>query len=767
MNIPHRALLSAVPAVALAVCSCPPPAAAQGEESRDDPAAHIVAQRQVIASLRAQIDQKPDDPQLWEALLIAAPMSAMMEANLSAGAGETDPGLAARLAQQAFDAVIAEWRSRRPNDAGPYVAEARRMPSGKARDDELLALATRFPEDPAALAPAVEVLRGRGELARVTELLTAFVERHPGDWRGYRLLVGHRQVEGNRTAAMELLARWLDAHPADPRALALLAGTTGGVASSTELRARMAAALPALAELPASAELGQVCHYLAQGDDPSWLEFAETCAQKLLTTATPGLAEQGQNLLAHVAARRRDPARTDELLASLQPSARLEFACAYASQLAASEECDEAVRVLRQVATLRDPRTDAPGQISSYLHLCSANYAAREMLVDLVANASAPELGRQLPSWAPKYNGRYAQDLPLDRLVPLLEARLQKEGISDGLARALDLVYAVGGWSEKRAPLLRRLVATGLEIDDPWRVAEVAEREVAAGRADSATELLEPWVRSHPGDSRAFRQLTELYFTTGKPDRAVTLASQVLTATKEDSIAAEAHWVLARAAVLGRRSEEASRHYLAALAGTHDPRALGCEYLRFLVSTSRDTRPIVAAAEDLCDRQSFRQQSAPDECVAGLLAEELGLVAEADPFWQRALEKAPGSVALYGRAARAAEKGGDLPRAEKLLRQRIGIDPHDEAAWAELGLLFMRTSRVEPHRNVLAEAERALGSPSLLLLDQHATLLLERGEARQAIDLLLQMKKLRPDLQYIDAKLRDAYQLLGEKGGRP
>jgi Flp pilus assembly protein TadD len=132
-------------------------------------------------------------------------------------------------------------------------------------------------------------------------------------------------------------------------------------------------------------------------------------------------------------------------------------------------------------------------------------------------------------------------------------------------------------------------------------------------------------------------------------------------------------------------------------------------------------------------------------------------------YLEGALDLAPQKPELLGAMATALAEGGDSGRAEKLLRQRIALDPKEESGWSELGMAIARDGDVAAHLRVVQEAERAMGKPAMTLRTQHARLQLQVGDGRGAAATLLEMLRLRPELGYLDRYLREAYRKVGEE----
>lgn len=400
--------------------------------------------------------------------------------------------------------------------------------------------------------------------------------------------------------------------------------------------------------------------------------------------------------------------------------------------------------------------------IASGIQWCSELFAARELYVGLFEKAPAESLPRLIVAWRTRVNGRYVQDLPVDRLVPIVERRWAGAKGDPAIAETLDLLYEAGGLREERRAMLLSEGAQGRWPGDPRRLVEFAEEEILAGDPEVGVDLLAGALARSPDDPRAFRAFTEGLLVLDRQGEARAQADRGL-ASESPAIRALAHLALARLAMRDGNVDAALPHYRAAVDSSEsaDEVRERSDELFFVLALAGRENQIPAIAEELCAGRHLRASGQSVETCVGAALGRAGEVPAAARYFANALEEGPQKPELYTDAARALAAADDRAGAERMLRERIALDPANEAGWAELGLVLLQAEDVAAHARVVAEAERALGAPSMMLRYQSAKLQLATGDARGAIETLLAMKKLRPDLDYYDDLLREAYVRLG------
>jgi tetratricopeptide (TPR) repeat protein len=306
---------------------------------------------------------------------------------------------------------------------------------------------------------------------------------------------------------------------------------------------------------------------------------------------------------------------------------------------------------------------------------------------------------------------------------------------------------------------MRSEIAAGRWPANLQRVVALAEAADERGDTASAIDLLRAASLHAPGDAQIFGALLELLLSADRSDEAATLARTGATSDDPWKRSA-AHLTLARLALEEGRLEEAIASYLQALDGDVADREIADE-LFFVLAYSGQQNRFAAIAEELCRSHGLRESAqSPEECVAQAY-QRSGQAPGAAKYLEPALAKAPQKpqVLVDLAAAKAAE--GDLRGAERALRDRVALDPSEEGAWAELGLLFFRAGDLPGLLAVVAEAERSLGRHSSMLRHQQAKLMLAQGDGRGAAKALLDLRRANPDAWLDENLLRQAYAAVG------
>ena len=706
-----------------------------------------------LTAVRLATQEQPASFEAWTYRLAIESMSAAMEAS---AAGDADPGAAGERRSRE---ILTEWKAARPRDAGPYLVEIYRQPDSPARQAQVLALAERFPGDPVAFEHALRIRTERGELDDAARALESFVETHPEVARGYALLAAHYERNGNRPAAHEVTLEWMTRFPGDAAAFSGWLRTGAGELSTAALEGAVARLLPALLAQPLTTETLQLCQNLGDRQEPGVATSAQACIEQIAERATnPEVRRAAARTLLSLAAKGGDWERALAGLETLPADERLAASWSLASHLRLPQDCPRLIALCERLSTLSSENRDVATEVAGFLHRCSDVFEARELYVGLFASARAERLPQLVFTWRSQVNGRLVHDLPLDRLLPVLRRRWAAAPGDPGIAEALDLVYEAAGLRVERLELLRSEGAQGRWPRNALRLIELAE-EVAGEDPGLAVELLRGALVRSPGDSRVFRALADLLLLLDRTDEVQTLAERGL-ASDDAFFRGSAHWSLARLAVRKEQLDPALDHYQQAIDSGGAVREIADELFYVLALGDREDR-IPAKAEALCAGSGLRESGESAEaCVAAALARS-GQVPQSARYLEGALAKAPQKPEVLDDLARALAASGDVAGAERVMRQRIALDPANEGGWAGLGLVLLQAEDVESHTRVLAEAERVLGAPSLLLRYQHAKLQLTTGDARGAIETLLAMKKLRPELDDYDDLLREAYGRLG------
>ena len=684
-------------------------------------------------------------------------MSALMKnGSVSAEAGQAAAG-------RRFQELLAEWKAKRPDDGGPYLLEIYRDPDRTTRPERVLALAERFPDDPVVLQHATRILAERGELARVVEALESFVESHPNEPRGYALLAAHYEANGNRPAALEAAEAWLENFPNDAAALSIWVRTGGADVSGDEIERRLTEALPRLVQARPDAELFQLCRTLAERKESALAASANDCIGTIAERGeTPELRKQAALEILSKSATGGDWEGTLAALESLPVDERLAATSTIVARLRLPADCGRAVELYAPLVGSKSEQRDVASEIASGLHRCDSHFAARQLYVRLFEVAPAPSLPQVALRWRVRVSGRLVQNIPVAEVLAVLRRRWAASPGDPHLAEALDLVLEAGGMQAERVALLRSEGAEGRWPHNTRRLVELAESEAMRGDAAAAVDLLRGAVERSPGDSRPFGALVELLLVLDRDAEAGSVAERGLK-SEVAPIRATSELTLARLAVRSGDFDAAVARYEGALAaGTAVDREVAGE-LFYVLAESGGANRIAGLAEHLCARDGLRESGqSVDACAAAALARS-GERPMSIRYFERALDRAPQKPDLLGEMASALAEDGEGGRAERLLRERIALDPKDEAGWAELGMSISREADVAAHLRITYEAERAIGRPAMTLRTQHARLQLATGDARGAAATLLEMLRLRPELGYLDTYLREAYRKVGEE----
>jgi tetratricopeptide (TPR) repeat protein len=725
---------------------------ASAEETPPSPGAELEAARQATRT-------NPASFEAWTRRLALESMAAVIE--------DRSPTEADRVAagERRMREILAEWKAARPHDGGPFLMEIYRGPDTAARPARILALAERFPGDPVVIEHASRTLDEQGKATQAADLIEGFVEAHPDVARGYEMLAARYEMNGNRAAANEVATDWMSRFPADAAALSSWL-RTAGAESSAAVEGTVARALPAILEGQLAEPAWELCTALSRRKERGVAAAGETCMEEVAERgATAGLREiAARELLARAAASGSEGSAAPAIAAirELPPGKRLAAVKALASKLRPPQDCARIVALFEALGEETGAGGELEETIAREIQWCSELFPARELYVRLFTTAPPESLRRLIVAWRTRVDGQYVQDLPVDRLLPVVERRWAERKGDAEIAEALDLLYEAGGRRAERRALLLSEGAQGRWPRDPRRLVELAEEEILAGDPEAGVELLEGALSRSPDDSRAFRAASEALMLLDRDREAQSLAERGL-ASESRAIRSLAHLALARLAMRDENVDAALTHYRAAIdssesAGDVRQRA---DELFFVLGLAERKERIPALAEELCAGSSLREAGPSVESCVGAALARAGDPPAAARYFEAALEEGPQKPGLYNDAARALAAAGDVAGAERALRERIALDPANEAGWAELGLVLLQAKDVDGHARVVVEAERTLGAPSMMLRYQKAKLQLATGDPRGAAETLLAMQKLRPDLRHLDALLDEAYRELG------
>lgn len=229
-----------------------------------------------------------EQPASFDAWMQRAAIESMQAVMQSATSGEADPQAAG---ERRFREILAEWKAARPRDGGPYLAEISREPDSPARQQKVLDLAARFPDDPAMVEHASRTLDEQGKATQAADLIEAFVETHPDVARGYELLEARYEQNGNRPAANDVATDWLTRFPGDAAALSSWL-RTAGAESSGAVEGTVARALPVILEGRLTEPVWELCTTLSRRKEQGVAASGEACMEEVAARgATPALRE--------------------------------------------------------------------------------------------------------------------------------------------------------------------------------------------------------------------------------------------------------------------------------------------------------------------------------------------------------------------------------------------------------------------------------------------------------------------------------------------
>src|SRR5260370_941446 len=184
------------------------------------PAAPTIEQRQrQIAELRAAAHQHLEDAQFWSALILAEVVLERTRAQAAAGGAPVDEAAAAARSQQIARRIFAEWKQAAPESAAPYLASLQAEVPPEQRDDYVLGLLDRFPDDAKVLARSLKILARREQGQRAAELVEGALGRHPERTEAWQRAVRFYEEQRNAARLRALAGAWLDRQPASAGAL--------------------------------------------------------------------------------------------------------------------------------------------------------------------------------------------------------------------------------------------------------------------------------------------------------------------------------------------------------------------------------------------------------------------------------------------------------------------------------------------------------------------------------------------------------------------
>ncbi len=769
-------LASAIAVASLLSClgvSSPLPAQEPAEPSIEQA---IAQQEAGLAEIRRRLREHPEDGQTWRGLLMMEGMLAMMRHNAVALGTPFPQADSSALRQR----ILGEWKAARPGDGEPFLAEIENSGlQGAPREEAVLELVRRFPEQAGVLKAGAQVLRGRGEHQAATEMVEGYLARHPEDAEAYALVVQHHLAQENGGRARAVLGEWMARFPQDLRALESWLRSSAAAADPEAARG----AIERLATLPpANQETVGLCGQLLNALGGRYRTNALACLRGVAERgeADEKVRSQAYESLLRGAALAGDWALVDSAIEGVAAKRRAPALLSAAQWLTTSaysdhgENCPLVIALAERARTLAVAAGSLPDTASSLadaLEPCAGDPRAESIVLDLFATADGSTLLNVWGSSATRVvRGSLSEwhtELPLGKVAAVLERRLREEPKTGEVWNVLDKVYEASSRQDRRPAHLRGWIAADPDAGSgPYL--RLMPLLLGGGDLAGAIALLEGAPESVRADSRLQEQLLTAYLLSGRTDKARTLATWALeSAQPSDSSRVTAHRLLARAERAAGETAAADEHYRAALAGDQVYPEIAEEYLGFLAESDQPDagQRLVATIEALCREPGMRgHQGGPDECVAERLG-KLGRKTEALRSLQQALEKAPDNAALARKLGDAAEAAEEWETAEWAFRRLVEIDPADRNHWQNLGASQYRRGRRQPLEELVAASQRQFGEklPGLLML--LGKLYREQGEPRRSIDVLLEVKRLQSDYYMVDYELRQSYAALARSGG--
>ncbi len=733
-----------------------------GPQSGPEPPADLAAREAQLEELWATVlALGPDvDPvhklEAWGVVFISELMVDRMRA---AARGVEDPG---RLGSESSrDRVLARWRRERPEEGGPdlFVALEEQDPDKQRR--AVVELLDRYPDDPLVVWQATTRLRQAGDVRREVELLEAFLIRNPDRPVAYRLAADHYGWASNDSELARVLRGWADLAPGDPELVARWLRSP----LASEAPEETAALLDRFfATAPAGTGAVEACLKAARVM-PAFTARARACLERLAALPDDGWGgpQRATRALAQLAAVGDDRPGLESALGQLDPEARFRARIEAVGRLEAPARCGERIDQLRAAMAEMIWDGDQPGSVAHALRPCAGRQEAEALFLELVRRTPAARLDRVIGGWATHVNGVWRGRLPADSVAPILEARLESEGVAEKLFWSLDVVYQLAGEVDKRLALL-------------WQWQEAlpatlrAEQAIALARGlvltdspDEARRVLERQLE-HRFEHEVVVELWGHDLAFGDPAGAERFARDLIASGQRGKVSI-GHLLAARSAVLRQEYGEAERQYWAYLAGEFPRREAATELLALVAFQERPER-LPALARRICEETRIgRGRGGPESCAAELLAESGSAEAAAELLAERAAEL-PDDLPALRELARSAEAAGRPELAEQALRRVLELDPAGRDDWLSLAAFLEREARHEELEELLRGARTAFDPVPSLLLRAVARSRLAQGQSRAAIDLLLEARDGLPaghDPAWIDAELRRAYAVLGRE----
>lgn len=299
-----------------------------------------------------------------------------------------------------------------------------------------------------------------------------------------------------------------------------------------------------------------------------------------------------------------------------------------------------------------------------------------------------------------------------------------------------------------------------LAPDTPKLREKLASLHAQAGRREKAAEILEDIIRREPGRYEMYNTLAELYEELKQDEKALSLYQQSLVINENQLAPA-----LLAALVQARLNRFDDALGSLAVAKKKFPTDYRIPYFYAKVYTQHKDYGKALAA--FADAETLAGES-PDEVKLdstfyfqyGAAAERAGDLDKAERLFKKCIELDPEKdVALNYLGYMWADKGIRLDEAHDLIQKALALDPENGAYLDSLGWVLYRLGRYE---EAVAQLRRAaeLITDDAVVFDHYAEALLKLGHRADAITQLRRAVQMDPDNKELVEKLK---KLLDEK----
>jgi TPR repeat protein len=765
-------LVRGVLAAWLLICAGETVARAQEPAAEAPPSVQEIEKK--VAELRAHLHAHPETPQGWGMLTMTEVMLLRTRMFAEANGAEPDQALLAEKQRAIVLRVREEWKAALPNDPTPYLQEMNESVPPAQRDDFVMSLRGRFPDDRGLLQRAVDILIKRDQGAQAEALVMAALAQHPDDSSFWRYAVSFFGQRNNEAKVRALTESWIERMPGDSGALEafLNSGILERDPETSHARLERMLAMP-----PFDAARVNQCRLLLQRDTGRYRDLAERCLAEAERKAEAPSVRASAGA-ASVAASAR-PGSADDLARALAAMAPAERPAAVMQAASALPEgaCTQRTAFIRLLPWDGTAAGGPPQSAASTLSGCERDPAAREFFLQLIASAPLDQLTSVLSYWFPRVNGVFRDPGPLGaRLVETVEGRAHREPGARGMREALAAVYEMTGEDERRAALLEAWLQEEPQGPNAEQVAWLATYQEnqdddsegpssSAGGEKALDTLRASW---KAGNTRALDALSERLLERGRSADLEALSAE-LAARQDSDSTAWAHLLEARALLATGKTPVSDRvlaEYEAYLHGLASPLKDAAREYVAVVGGRRGLEAATAAAAAVCEHESVRLNTTGSACSAEFLA-ELGASSAGLGVLEEAAGRSPNDIPAQLRYAQAASASGRDDAARAVYRRILALDPESTAAFSGL-------ARIAERHNALGDAEALVresarlpgGTPSdVSIVEVH--LLRKAGQARRAVLLLEELRRRNPSNWQLDEELLEARAELAHEAPPP